>query len=281
LGLADRRDTPLLCPLMNTAPATLPRRRFLETARRDLWWLEPLLVLVVLSGFLVYATWAAFQNAHYRLGPYLSPFYSPEIFGSERAWFGPKPSWWPVLLPFSPALLILWIPGGFRFTCFYYRGAYYKAFWGDPPSCAVGEPRSKYRGENSLPLILQNLHRYFLYLSLAFILVLAYDVWEALWFPDPATGAAHFGIGVGTLVLAINVVLLGSYTLGCHSFRHLAGGRYDEIARKPALHACYQCVSGLNKRHMRFAWMSLFWVAFSDLYVRLCSMGVWTDFRLF
>ena len=76
-----------------------------------------------------------------------------------------KPGWWPAALPFSAALLILWAPGGFRFTCYYYRGAYYKAFWADPPSCAVGEPRKKYLGEQSFPLILQNIHRYFLYLA--------------------------------------------------------------------------------------------------------------------
>jgi hypothetical protein len=266
---------------MTTAPASLPRRRFLETARRDVWWLEPLAVLLVLSSFLVYATWAAFQNAHYKFGPYISPFYSPELFGSEDAWFGPKPGWWPSFLPFSPALLILGVPAGFRFTCFYYRGAYYKAFWADPPSCAVGEPRSKYRGENSLPLILQNLHRYFLYLSIGVLLVLAYDVWKALWFPDPATGGTRFGIGVGTLVLALNVTLLSCYAFGCHSFRHLIGGRFDQISKKPVLYKCYQCSSSLTQRHMRFAWMSLIWVAFSDVYVRLCSMGVWTDFRLF
>jgi len=27
--------------------------------------------------------------------------------------------------------------------------------------------------------------------------------------------------------------------------------------------------------------MSLFWVGFSDLYVRLCAMGIWHDVRLF
>jgi hypothetical protein len=32
---------------------------------------------------------------------------------------------------------------------------------------------------------------------------------------------------------------------------------------------------------MLFAWLSLFWVGFSDLYVRLCSMGIWHDVRLF
>ena len=153
-----------------------------------------------LSAFVVYATWAAFQGEHYTYGPYLSPFYSPELFGdSPHAWFGSRPPGWPDWLPFSAALLILPFPGLFRFTCYYYRGAYYKSFWADPPSCAVGEPRTRYRGENSFPLILQNAHRFFMWVALVFIGVLAYDVWLALWFTDPATGAVRFGIGVGTL----------------------------------------------------------------------------------
>ena len=168
----------------------------------------------------MYATWAALQGDHYRFGPYLSPFYSPELFGSAQAWFGLKPGWWPGWLPWSPAILILWMPGGYRLTCYYYRGAYYKAFWADPPACTVGEPRKTYRGEASFPLILQHVHRYFLVLALPFLVILLHDVWNALWFVDPATGATHFGIGVGTLVLALNVTLLGGYTLGCHSLRH-------------------------------------------------------------
>ena len=130
---------------------TLKTRAFLETERRDAWWVQPLVVLLVLGSFVVYATWAALQGNHYTWGPYLSPFYSPEIFGdSSHSWFGPRPAWWPALLPFSPAILILWAPGGFRMTCYYYRGAYYKSFWADPPACAVGEPRKGYRGEASL-----------------------------------------------------------------------------------------------------------------------------------
>src|SRR5215831_15489292 len=192
----------------SVAPVRLTVRRFGETERRDAWWVQPLVVFLALSTFLVYATWAAFQGDHYTFGPYLSPFYSPEIVGpSSHAWFGPKPAAWPAWLPFSPALIILPIPAAFRFTCYYYRGAYYKAFWADPPSCTVGEPRSTYWGENSFPLILQNIHRYMLFISLVVLIILAVDAWEGYWFADPATGRTTFGIGVGTLVLTSNAVL--------------------------------------------------------------------------
>ena len=149
---------------------------FLVTQRKDIWWIRPLVVFIVLSAFIVYATWAAFQGEHYAAGPYLSPFYSPVLFGDpEHAWFGSQPVWWPLIIPFSPALLILWAPGGFRLTCYYYRGAYYKSFWADPPACAVGEPRKKYLGENSFPLILQNAHRFFMYLAVIFVFILLSD----------------------------------------------------------------------------------------------------------
>jgi len=265
---------------MAQAAWPLVERKFGQTSRRDAWWVQPLLTFLGLSAFVLYSTWAAFQGEHYEFGPYLSPFYSPLLFGDgPHAWFGPKPLWWPGALPFSAALLILWAPGGFRFTCYYYRGAYYKAFWADPVSCAVGEPRKTYLGEKTFPLVMQNIHRYFLYLALIFIFILAYDVWKALWFTGP-DGIEHFGIGIGTLVLATNTVLLGSYTFGCHSLRHLVGGVFDLLSGKPIRKKAYDCVSCLNRRHMLWAWMSLFWVGFTDLYVRLCSMGVWTDWRI-
>ena len=156
----------------------------------------------------------------------------------------------------------------------------YKSFWADPPACAVGEPRKSYLGENSLPLILQNVHRYFMYLALVFIVLLAWDVWKAMWFTDAATGATSFGISVGTLVLLLNVVLLSSYTIGCHSFRHLVGGRLDRMSEAPARKVAYDCSSCLNRAHMRWAWCSLFSVAFCDVYVRLCAMGIWTNYRI-
>jgi hypothetical protein len=265
------------------AHAQLPviRRRFGETMRRDRWWVQPAIVLTILSSFVVYATWAAFQGQHYTYGPYLSPFYSPELFGdSPHAWLGPKPGWWPAWLVFSPALLILPFPGLFRVTCYYYRGAYYKAFWADPPACAVGEPRKRYQGEAAFPLIVQNIHRYSLYIALLFLVVLTYDVYQALWFTDPATGRTEFGVGVGTLVLAANVTLLAGYTLGCHSMRHVVGGYLDRLARTPVRRVAYDCSSCLNRAHMRWAWTSLFSVAFADLYIRLCSMGIWSDWRI-
>ena len=102
----------------------------------------------------------------------------------------------------------------------------------------------------------------------------------ALWFTDPVSGARELGVGVGTLVLTLNVVLLGGYTLGCHSFRHLVGGGLTQISASPARYRAYRASSLLNGRHMLWAWMSLVWVAFSDIYVRLCAMGIWTDWRL-
>jgi hypothetical protein len=261
----------------------ITRRGFGHTMRRDAWWVQPLIVFIVLGSFLAYATWAAFQNKFYTWGNYLSPFYSPLLFSdSPHAWIhGARPSWLPAFLPFSPALLILPFPAGFRLTCYYYRGVYYKSFWADPPNCAVGEPRKGYRGEKTLPLVIQNIHRYFLYAALVFLVILASDAYKAMWFFDRGTGRYHFGIGVGTLVLAINVILLGGYTLGCHSLRHLVGGYLDQLSRAPVRKKTYDCVSCLNRGHMRWAWLSLFWVAFSDIYIRLVSMGIWHDVRFF
>lgn len=250
-------------------------RSFGQTSRRDNWWLQPLLVFVGLGSFVVYSTWAAFQNAHYTYGPYLSPFYSPVLFGdSPHTWFGSLPDWWPAWLPYSPALLILWAPAGFRLTCYYYRGAYYKAFWADPPNCAVGEPRKGYIGESNWPLRIMNIHRYFLYVAILFIFMLAYDAIRGYFFAD------GFGIGVGSLVLTLNVILLAGYTFGCHSLRHLIGGRRDCLSDSPTCQTLYRGCSALNKRHMLWAWVSLVGVMFADVYVRLCSMGVWKDVRI-
>ena len=238
-------------------------RIFLETSRKDNWWAGPLATALGLLGFILYSTWAALQGDHYEWGPYLSPFYSPLLTFD----------WWPL----SPAFLILWAPAGFRATCYYYRKAYYRAFFFTPPACAVAAKPHNYKGERAL-FIFQNLHRFFLYLALAFVVILAYDAGKAFFFAD------GFGMGVGTIVLVLNAAFLGFFTFGCNSLRHLVGGNVD----------CYSCVpfgkqrfwlwklvSRFNARHMQWAWISLFWVGFSDVYVRLVSMGIITDLRIF
>ena len=261
---------------MSSIDVPLKQAGFGQTARKDVWWREPLLVFLGFSAFIVYSTWAALQGNNYLFtgggADYLSPFYSPLLLTD-------KPGWWPAFIPFSAAMLILWAPGGFRLTCYYYRGAYYKAFWADPLSCTVGEPRKTYWGERTFPLILQNVHRYFLYLAIVFIFILAADAWRAIRFDGP--NGKQFGLAVGSIVMIINPILLGAYTFGCHSLRHLVGGRMDVMSKNPTRKSCYDCVSSLNRRHMLFAWMSLFWVGFTDVYVRLCSMGIWTDWRIF
>lgn len=249
-----------------------------QTQRTDSWWAGPLLTVLGLGGFVVYSTFRAVSNSDYVVeregwGELLSPFYSPLAPESIRD-----------ALPFwiSPAFLILWAPGGFRLTCYYYRKAYYRSFFLDPPACAVGEARSKYQGETML-FLFQNLHRYFMYLALIFLVILAVDVVRACIFPREA-GGVGFGISVGTLVLAANTALLSCYTFSCHSLRHLVGGKVD----------CFSCVAGgqsrykvwkgithLNKNHMLWAWTSLFMVGFADFYVWMVASERITDLRIF
>lgn len=241
------------------------RGHFGATRRRDAWWVEILPVVVVLGLFGIYATLRAFEGAYYEWGPYLSPFYSPLIDAKHH--------WW----KFSPALLILGGPLGFRATCYYYRKAYYRAFFLDPPACAVGEGRRSYRGETAFPFILQNLHRYFLFLAVLFLGFLAYDAVRSFSF------GGRFGIGVGSLVLTANVLLLLLYTFSCHSLRHLAGGRLDCFsctASSRVRGKTWRWTTALNERHMLFAWMSLFSVGLADLYVRSVACGAIRDLRL-
>lgn len=254
------------------------------TMRTDRWWIGPSLTVTVLTAFGIYATWAAFQGQHYYAAPYLSPFYSPVLCTApdangaaplSHAWFGGWPSWWPTFLPASPAFLILMFPGAFRFTCYYYRKAYYRSFVGSPPGCAVtplAKGRKKYKGEAGL-LLFQNLHRYALYFALVFVFILYYDAFAAL------RKDGEWGIGVGTVVLFINATMLGAYTFGCHSFRHLIGGREDcmSCGLNTVRYRSWKLATWFNVRHMHFAWVSLLWVGFTDVYVRLVSMGIWHD----
>jgi hypothetical protein len=249
-----------------------------RTLRQDRWWLAPLISVSVLTAFIIYATWAAIVGNNYFVKPYISPFYSPcvawqcgragvhgagqvphvGIFGSWYAW--------------SPALLILIFPLGFRLTCYYYRRAYYRSFWFSPPACAVGEPHKRYTGESRFPLILQNVHRYFFYAGLVFNVILTYDAIASFVLRRSADLGGGY-VGMGSFVLLLNAILLWLYSLSCHSCRHIVGGRLKHFSRHPIRFKFWGFVSRLNTKHMQLAWGSLIFVALTDLYVRLAAAG--------
>ncbi|MBX7168202.1 MAG: hypothetical protein K1X74_17835 [Pirellulales bacterium] len=256
------------------------------TQRRDAWWTGPLVTGLSLGAFIVYGTIRAFMNGYYQLGVpgshpesahILSPLYSPLL--ALPAWV---PAW------FSPALLILPFPGGFRLTCYYYRKAYYRAFFLDPVACGVAEkPGKRYRGETFV-LLFQNLHRFFLYAALAFLVILTADfvyglIWPVLGADGKPTGSHTFGVSVGTLVLLLNVTCLSLYTFSCHSLRHLVGGKIDCwscVTMGQARYNAWKGLSKLNEHHMLWAWVSLYVVSLTDVYVFLCASDVIRDIRL-
>jgi hypothetical protein len=246
-----------------------------KTLRADRWWLAPLATFIVFSAFVVYATWRAFAGSHFYSSPYLSPFYSPcltnDCMGSSD--FGQPFSWWQL----SPALIILVFPLGFRMTCYYYRKAYYRAFWLSPPACAVAEPHGRYTGESRLPLILQNIHRYFWYAAVVVALILSFDTVLAFRNADREWG--HMGLG--TLLMLVNVALIWLYTLSCHSCRHAVGGRLRHFSKHPVRYRLWTWVSRLNGDHAKYAWYSLFSVALVDLYIYLLATNAFDDPRFF
>lgn len=237
-----------------------------QTLRKDNWWAGPAVTFIVLSSFVVYATFRAFEGTHYMAGPYLSPLASP--------YFETKGLGVPLL---TPAILILPFPGLFRFTCYYYRKAYYRSFAMTPPACAVGaRSPGNYNGERKL-LVFQNLHRYALYFALLFLVFLWHDFIKSLSFEG------KFHLGVGSLVIMANCTFLSLYTFSCHSFRHLVGGSVNSYSEAPfgmLRHRLWSWVSKLNINHMAFAWVSLFGVALCDLYIRMVATGAITDLRL-
>jgi hypothetical protein len=249
------------------------------TLRQDRWWLQPVVTVSILTAFVIYSTWAAFQNRDYYVGvaahrDLISPFYSPCLSANcvPGAGHGFALHGWAL----SPALLILIFPLGFRLTCYYYRRSYYRAFWWSPPACAVSDAHGSYSGETRFPLIMQNAHRYFFYAGLVFNTILSYDAVRA--FRQPGLG---WGVTVGTLVLVVNAVLLWLYSISCHACRHLCGGHVKSFKAHPWRYRFWKFVTPLNAKHMNLAWASLIFVALTDVYVRLVASGALTDYRLF
>ncbi len=249
----------------------LPIAQAADARRKDAWWVGPAVTIFVLSSFVVYATWRTFEGTGYEWQAYLSPFYSPLFDVSWAKGLG---------LGFvTPAMLILPGPLSFRLTCYYYRKAYYRAFAWDPPACAVAERTThRYHGETKL-LLFQNLHRFALYLAIVVLVVLWKDAVLAV-----VSWKDGVHVGVGTLVMTLNVVLISGYTFGCHSFRHLVGGgvnSYSTATLGRLRYAIWKVVTVFNERHMLFAWASLFSVGLTDFYIRMVATGQLTDARLF
>jgi len=258
------------------ATTALPAQR--GTLRKDLWWIEPALLFVLFSVFIVYSAYAGLANANYYFAPYLSPFYSPCITANcEHLTLGVPiiGKWW----TFAPAIWIVGFPLAFRLTCYYYRKAYYRSFFWSPAACTVPDARSRYGGETRFPFILQNIHRYTWYVAVVFVFILAYDAILAFRFPT-ASGGYAFGIGLGTVIMWINVLLIALYTFGCHACRYLVAGRHDQLHGRRIQLALWRAVSFLNLRHGTYALASLIMVGLVDLYIRLVSMGVITDPRI-
>lgn len=251
-----------------------------RTLRTDKWWANPLVTWILLSTWVIYATIRAFMNKYFfaaqtsytpggggtvdpNLPHYLTPFTSPCVtatcpteaqeFGQ---WFG---SWYPTFLP--AALIALVLVLGFRMTCYYYRKAYYRAFWRSPSACAVPEPHKKYTGETRLPLIFQNAHRYFFYAAMVIGCMLTWDVIASL----------KYGFGFGTLIMTANALMLWGYTLGCHACRHAVAGQLRHFSKHPVRYKMWKLVSKLTNKHMQYAWTSLGTLMLVDWYVWMLS----------
>ncbi|AZG43804.1 hypothetical protein [Gordonia insulae] len=248
-----------------------------RTLRVDRWWLSPLLTVLGLSAFIIYATVRSFVRSAYWVADYhyLTPFYSPCLsescvpgsshFGTP---FPELPMWIPLGFVVLPFLL------GFRVTCYYYRKAYYRSFWFSPPACAVAEPHRRYTGETRLPLIIQNAHRYFFYAAVIVSLINTYDAITAFHGKD-----GGFGFGLGNVILLVNVILLWTYTVSCHSCRHVTGGRLKHFSAHPVRYWIWTQVSKLNTRHMQFAWITLGTLVLTDFYIMLVASNTISDLR--
>jgi hypothetical protein len=258
-----------------TIPSTILKPRgtaaqgFGATQRRDRWWVAPLVQGILFTGLASYLffsgiVWTPLLGTPYEVDGYLSPLFSPLI----------APGWLPAFI--SPGLLILWIPLGFRATCYYYRKAYYRFYFFDPPGCAVGEPtiHRRYAMETRFPFILQNFHRYFLYLAFIPLFFLWVDAAASL-FPG-----GRPRLGLGSVIFLANAFLLTGFSLSCNSLRHIGGGRLDCFSctrRQKVQYTLWQRLTSLNLHHMAWAWVSFLSVTLADVYVRLLALGVLTD----
>jgi hypothetical protein len=237
-----------------------------STWRLDNWWAQPLSLVVALTAFVVYSMFRVFEMRE-------NPVVALEGFYHYQSPFVAMDFTW--LIPASvataapylayPGVILLPFPAGFRFTCYYFRRAYYRSFVARPAACSTEANRNPdYKGETKI-MIFQNLHRYFFYAT--FILLVLHIV---AWVMDVFHGGGVY-VGVGTLLLLIDIVLLAGYVLGCHAFRHLIGGRVDCFSCSSVnegAHTMWGGVSKLNQKHAFYALASMISIVVADFYLR-------------
>ncbi len=248
-----------------------------RTNRVDNWWSQPLAMGLALTLALLYTFWRLFlydTGISYELdgSTVMSPIFSPNVL--EWKLFGLSewnhPNW------VNAAILVLWIPFGFRGTCYYMRRVYYRTFFASPTACWVDEPEINkklgYKGEKRV-FILNNLHRYFLYAAIIIIAIKWWDVTHTLTFEG-----GRYGFSVGTLVMAFEAFLLTMYVTSCHALRHLAGGMLDRwttgISRIRG--KLFGRLSLTNRSHGFWFWTSLSFVFIGDLWVFAVNEGYFT-----
>jgi hypothetical protein len=264
---------------LSDAPARTRARISERTLRSDPWWRKPAITAALLTIWVLYATVRVFTGHWYWVPQYhyLTPFYSPCVSGECVPGSSALGQWIPAIPPIIPyAFVSLPFVLGFRLSCYYYRGAYYKAFWRSPTACAIREPHAAQHGESRLPLVLFNLHRFFFYMAMVISILNTWDLAQAFRGPD-----GNFGVGLGSLIMLVNVVGLWAYTISCHSCRHITGGRLKHFSRHPVRYWIWTQVSKLNTRHMQLAWTTLGTLMLTDLYIMLVASGAFSDPRIF
>ena len=276
---------------VSDAPARTRAQIAERTLRKDRWWQAPAVVVTLLTIWVAYATARVFTGHWYFASGYnyLTPFYSPCVNGECVPGSSTLGHWIPSVPPIIPyAFVSLPFVLGFRLSCYYYRRAYYRAFWRSPAACAVREPHEKYTGETRFPLIMQNLHRYLFYMAVLISILNTWDMINAFWptsAPLPDGNAAHlshgFGFGIGSLIILANVVLLWAYTISCHSCRHITGGRLKHFSKHPVRYWIWNQISKMNKHHMALAWTTLTSLMLTDLYIMLVAANAFPDLRIF
>ncbi len=246
-----------------------PPRRLGATMRRDLWWVQPVLIVTALTLFGIYTLVRVILNKDYVItadGAHLqSPFFSPDL-----------PS--DLLVQHEPAVGVPGALGPARaadhaVTTTASRTTA-RSSWRRPRARSPAWRGASTRARREFPLVLNNLHRIFFYFAAIVVGFLWYDAIRGLFYDGT------FGIGLGNGIMFVNVICLSAFTFGCNSWRHIIGGKmncFSCSASAKTRHGAWQKVSILNGRHMQWAWISMFTVWGADLYIWLVSAGVFND----